>query len=47
MTESLPAIDEIRDEVESITLKIFKREPNDHESKMFDIKFEYGFREQA
>lgn len=46
MTETLPKIDEIREEVEEITLQILKREVNDHESKMFDLKFEYGFREQ-
>ena len=46
MTESLPEIDEINEEVESINMKIMQREVNDHENKMFDIKYEYGFREQ-
>ena len=47
MTESIPEVDELREEVEEINLQIMKREPNDHESKMFDLKFEYGFREQV
>lgn len=46
MTECLPKIDELNDEIEKIKLIIMKRDPNDHESKMFDIKYEYGFREQ-
>jgi hypothetical protein len=47
MITSLPKIDEIREEVEEFKIDILKREINDHETKMFDLKFEYGFREQA
>lgn len=45
MVSSLPKIDEIREEVEEIKINILKREINDHETKMFDLRFEYGFRE--
>jgi hypothetical protein len=45
MIETLPKIDELNELVDEIKLSILKREPCDHESKMFDIKYEYGFRE--
>ena len=46
MTETLPKIDELDDQIEKIALKIYKRDHNDHDHRMFEIKFEYGFREQ-
>lgn len=39
-------MDEISTEVDKVMMKIFKRESNEHDRRMFDIKFEYGFREQ-
>ena len=46
MIETIPKIDQLDDQVEKIQLKIFKRDHNEHDHRMFDIKFEYGFREQ-
>ena len=46
MIETIPKIDQLDDQVEKIQLKILQRDHNDHDHRMFDIKFEYGFREQ-